>query len=269
MKHAQHVLALLTVVAGAAILPQAAYAQDTASGPQGYLALGAAVLPEYEGADAGQTLPFVAARVAWGHRYVAVEGVSARANLLDARSWEAGPVASITFGRDDDVDSVRVARLVPVDDAIELGGFVARTWDDVGVDGGEARLEWRATADAGDAHGGWQSTVTAGYGAPLGARWRVGADVSVTVVNDAFADTYFSVTPADALASGLPTYRAEGGAKDVGVSANAVYAMTETWSITGFVGYRRLLGDAADSPIVRVEGAADQISAGVGVGFSF
>jgi outer membrane scaffolding protein for murein synthesis (MipA/OmpV family) len=55
----------------------------------------------------------------------------------------------------------------------------------------------------------------------------------------------------------------------VGVAVNAAYAFNETWSLVGFVGYRRLLADAADSPIVRVEGTSDQVSAGLGVGLSF
>jgi len=263
------ILALMTFAATASSVVSIAYAEESATRPDGYIALGAAIIPEYEGADASQTIPFIAARAEWGQRYIAVDGVTARANVLASPSWEFGPLASVVFGRDDDVESMRVARLAPLDDAFEVGAFVAKSWADIGVAGREARLEVRAMGDASDVYGGWQSTISASYAAPVGTRWRLGGEVSSTVVSDDYAETYFSVSPVGSVASGLPAYTAEGGVKDVGVAVNATYALNETWSVTGFAGYRRLLGDAADSPIVRLEGSPDQISAGIGLGYSF
>lgn len=37
---------------------------------------------------------------------------------------------------------------------------------------------------------------------------------------------------------------------DVDVAPNLQARVNETWSLTGFAGYRRLLGDAADSSVV-------------------
>jgi outer membrane scaffolding protein for murein synthesis (MipA/OmpV family) len=45
--------------------------------------------------------------------------------------------------------------------------------------------------------------------------------------------------------------------------------LTENWSVMGRVGYARLLGDVADSPIVDREGSANAYEAGVFVGYRF
>lgn len=265
MKKYSLVSALIVAGAGVSALPAFAQSDDV----HGYAAIGAALLPEYEGADAQQVIPFVAGRAQWGQRYIAIEGVSARANVLTSATWEAGPVASITFGRDDDIERTSVAKLPELDDAVELGAFVAYSLSGVARDGDALRFEARATGDASNVYGGWQSSVSAGYAAPLGERFRLGADVSATLVSDDYADTYFSVTTASAAASGLRAYQAAGGLKDVGISLSGSWAFTDRWSLNGFAGYRRLLGDAADSPIVDLEGTPDQFSAGLGVGFSF
>mgnify|MGYP001809552189 FL=1 len=260
------VLSVLVVVSTAiTVLP--AFGQN--EGAHGYLAVGAGALPEYEGADSQQVIPFLAGRAQWGQRYIAIEGVSARANVLASSAWEAGPLASITFGRDADIESAAVARLPTLDDSIELGAFVAYSWSDVARDGDTLRLETRAIGDVSDVYGGWQSSISAGYATPIGERVRLSLDFSTTLVSDDYAEAYFSVAAPGAAASGLPTYRAEGGLKDVGVGVGGSYAFNGRWSLNGFAGYRRLLGDAADSPIVDGEGSPDQFSAGLGVGFSF
>ena len=256
---------LVAASTAASALPALAQSDDV----HGYIAVGAATLPEYEGAGAQRVIPFVAGRAQWGQRYIAVEGVSARANLLASPAWEAGPLVSITFGRDDDIDSAAVARLPTLDDAVELGAFVAHSWADAIRDGDALRLEVRAVGDVSDVYGGWQSSVTAGYLTPVGERLRVGVDLSTTLVSDDYAETYFSIAAPSVVASGLPAYQAEGGLKDVGVSVSGTFAFNERWSLNGFAGYRRLLGDAADSPIVDREGSPDQFSAGLGVGYTF
>jgi outer membrane scaffolding protein for murein synthesis (MipA/OmpV family) len=269
----RNTFASVLLVATAAMAAQPAIAQSPVSAQsedfQGYVALGVATLPEYEGADAQQLIPFVAGRAQWGRRYIALDGVSARANLLTSPSWEAGPLISVAFGRDDDVESAAVARMAPLDEALELGVFAARTWSNVALSEGALRVELRAVSDVSDVYGGWQSSIAVGYAVPIGNRWRVGADVSATLISDDYAETYFSVTPLNAARSGLEVYNAEGGLKDVGLNLTGAFAINERWSLTGFAGYRRLLGDAADSPIVTREGSPDQFSSGLGLGFSF
>ncbi len=51
----------------------------------------------------------------------------------------------------------------------------------------------------------------------------------------------------------------DGEFKDVGLHMIANYSFNSNWSLVGNLGYKRLVGDAEDSPIVDDAGSADQI----------
>jgi MipA family protein len=93
----------------------------------GYTTLGIAALPDYEGADDHRILPLVDGKVFWEERYIAVEGPAIRANVLNSETFEFGPLASFTFGRDDKIEDQAVARLGQIEDAYEVGLFGAET----------------------------------------------------------------------------------------------------------------------------------------------
>jgi outer membrane scaffolding protein for murein synthesis (MipA/OmpV family) len=82
-------------------------------------------------------------------------------------------------------------------------------------------------------------------------------------------DSFFGIDGAQSAASGLEPFEAEAGLKDVGLSLRLNYGLTERWSILASGEYRRLLGDAADSPIVADEGSADQLQSFVALGYRF
>ncbi|HEX8641297.1 MAG TPA: MipA/OmpV family protein [Allosphingosinicella sp.] len=84
-----------------------------------------------------------------------------------------------------------------------------------------------------------------------------------------YHDSYFGVTPAVAAATGLSAFDPDGGLHSLGVSAGLTHMLGERWGVYGYGGYDRLVGDAADSPIVRVLGSRDQFSAGLGFFFTF
>ena len=45
--------------------------------------------------------------------------------------------------------------------------------------------------------------------------------------------------------------------------------ITSHWGVFGYARYERLIGDAAKSPIVRRFGSRDQLSAGLGLSYTF
>lgn len=215
-------------------------------------------------------VPLIAGEARWGdRRYIAVEGPSGRMNLLDQSGLEFGPAFNITFGRDNNIDSKKVRLLGEIDDAVELGVFVAYEIGSTLREGDTIRLAGEVLADATDVHGGVLADVSATYTAFIGERWRVSSSASLSFVSDEYADTYFSVTPKGSALSGLKATKVEAGAKDFSLSANVSYGLNDRWSLFGLVGYSRLLGDFADSPIVAVEGDENQFSAGIGVGWRF
>jgi outer membrane protein len=84
-----------------------------------------------------------------------------------------------------------------------------------------------------------------------------------------FNDAYFGVTPAVSGATGLATFDPGSGFYAIGAQAGITYRLGRNWGLQGYVGYDRLVGDAADSPIVRAFGSRDQFSGGLGLFFEF
>ncbi|MCP4215639.1 MAG: MipA/OmpV family protein, partial [bacterium] len=90
-----------------------------------------------------------------------------------------------------------------------------------------------------------------------------------TYASQDYMDAYFSIDADNAARSGLDTFDADAGFKDVGVEVALSYSPWERWNFTTTAGYTRLLGDAADSPIVDDEGNANQYSSGIVVTYNF
>ncbi|WP_457089627.1 MipA/OmpV family protein [Microvirga sp. P5_D2] len=88
--------------------------------------------------------------------------------------------------------------------------------------------------------------------------------------DDEFTQTYFGVTPVEAALNGqLTPYDPSGGITSVGATVGASYTWSEQWSTTAFVTYKHLVGDAADSPIVKQFGSENQVGVGLTVSYSF
>lgn len=92
--------------------------------------------------------------------------------------------------------------------------------------------------------------------------------------NNKFAETFFSVTPAQSavnLASGggLTPYNAGGGLTSAGLTVAARYDLNDRWRITGFGNYQRLTGSVADSPLTLHAGSPDQYTIGLEVAYRF
>jgi outer membrane protein len=90
--------------------------------------------------------------------------------------------------------------------------------------------------------------------------------VAVSAGNAKYMNSYFGVDFERSTRSGLAQYAMKGGVKDVTLSLMANYKLTERWAITGGVLASQLLGDAADSPIVKRKSNTTGI---VGVTYAF
>lgn len=98
-----------------------------------------------------------------------------------------------------------------------------------------------------------------GWVADLGADvvLRPAQDLTVTLGprilwgSDAYSNTYFGVTPAEAAASAFTPYAPGAGLVSAGLEVGASYEISPGWSLEGTVGWERLTGAAATSPIVQ------------------
>lgn len=83
----------------------------------------------------------------------------------------------------------------------------------------------------------------------LGQNWRLTPKVSTTWANNQYMEDYFGVTPEQATRSQFSTYKAKAGMKDASIGLNVRYFITKNWFVTGDGRVRKLLSDAASSPI--------------------
>lgn len=100
----------------------------------------------------------------------------------------------------------------------------------------------------------------------MSERFKVIPSVSVEWANAKYMKSYFGINAQQAARSGLSEYRPSAGFKDVSLRVGFSYELTKTWSITGAAGVSRLMGDAADSPLVRRK---SQAVGALGVAYRF
>jgi outer membrane protein len=229
---------------------------------QARIGLGAGIVPEYEGSNHYQVVPALYGRIHWKRGYsVELEGLTLRANLLPDDMWNVGPVVRYRMGRDD-VENSAVDRMRDIDDSWEVGAFAK-----VSIDNWNVRLD--VVKDIADGHGGYLIGIHTGYTLFRDRFWRLSAGASVTYADNDYMDTYFSVDEDNSARSGLDTYEAEAGFKDIGVTLSASYSISRNWGVMGIMGYKRLLGDAEESPIVDKEGSPDQFIGSLAVTYSW
>ena len=250
-----------------AVLTQSAMAEDHKV--HGFLAAGAIVSSDYEGSDTYEVGPAVATRLQYRHLTLQTEGLGAKLNISPLESFEFGPRVNYRTGRDDDVENDAVSRMAEIDGAFE-GGLFARLQKQNVFDGGdEIAFEVSALADLSDTHEGLLVTFGPEYTFQATPKLRLTAGLEATYADDDYMETYFGVNAGNVGASGLPNFSAEGGIKDVGVSLMAAYQFNARWGLIGMAGYNRLLGDAADSPLVDQEGSDNQFTTLLGVSYRF
>ena len=266
-------LKIAAATALAAGVTVAAHAQpaldETPPPPTGYVALGAALAPDYPGSDDFRVLPFGAARFEIAGTTVRTEGPGVAADLIEQGPITAGPYLRYAGGRDDIEDAV-VARLGDVDPSVIGGGFVRATLAE-GVLGpfDELSVTGRVGADLAGTFDGAAWSASLDYGAALSREAFLAVSLSLTGFGDDYAEQLFSIDAAGAVASGLPAFDAEGGARDAGLFVILDYGIGNDWSVTGALGYSRLLGDFADSPVTDIRGSADQVFTGIALGRRF
>jgi outer membrane protein len=174
------------------------------------------------------------------------------ANTGNGSALRVGPLVSVNFGRGEN-NSPDLRGMGNVSTSIELGGFVSYTFPS------GSRVRLRARHDVISGHGG--GTVVADYTQVFlrGNRFVLGGIAQGTWATGNFMRSFFGVNAAQAAATGYPVFTPGAGFKDVNFSLNANYQIATQWSVVTNVNYKRLIGGAANSPLVSQVGSPNQI----------
>jgi outer membrane scaffolding protein for murein synthesis (MipA/OmpV family) len=261
----QRLAALLTAGALFAFASSPAAAQEEEAGDRGWLITigpGAQATPEYPGSDSlgigpmpiigfrreGTPLPFEAPDEGWGF------GI-----LGDDSAIDFGPAVQFQGKRQEEDVGAPVGE---VGFTVEAGAFVEIF----------PSSNFRIRAEGRQGIGGHDGMI-GDLSADLVLRDRDTYVFSIgpraRFSDDDYHDAYFGVTPAVATATGLPAFDPDGGLHAVGLWSGLTYMIGSNWGIYGYAGYDRLVGDAADSPIVQEFGSRHQFSGGLGFFFTF
>lgn len=263
--------AAITLAAAALMLPFAAAAQQQGqpSAKKDWdirIGAGALYQPEYEGSDNYEVSPIPLLMINY-RDMVFLRGTTLGANAFTwqgprpSDKLQVGPLVRYQFGRDaDDSDDLR--GMDDIDAAVELGGFITYSI-------GPWSTGLTLFQDVSGAHEGFTAKLSAGHRHTFSPKLRLRSEIYSTWADESYTETYFGVTAAQSARSGLRRYQPEGGVKDIGLALDLDYSLTEHWTVTGRLGYKRLLGDAADSPLVEDRGSANQLSGGLSLSYRF
>lgn len=240
--------------------------------------VGGALLPSYSGSDDYRiaVLPVVQGKVAGVRIEPRPAGLAL--NLLpetrDRPSLSFGPVARLRSDRADDIEDPVVALAGELDRAVELGASAG-----INVPGLLSRFDTLSFTldvrhDVAGAHSGMTVQPQISWGSPVSRAMFVQVGVGAEFVSDDFARYYQSVSPAQAAASGLPQFEADGGLNSIGANLLVGYdldgnALNGGLGLVAIAGYSRLQGDAARTPYTAIRGDADQALLVLGLGYTF
>ena len=266
----------------ALLAPAAASAQDGKDNGDFVTAgIGPGILPDYEGSNDYRVLPVPGAVGSIkGHGFVYV-GNQFSVDLIPDKGgpgwdFQFGPNLSVGFNRSGSgsVHDARVKALHTVGTAVTVGGYVGIAKQGVITsDFDRFSFTLGVDHDIAGAYDGTTVTPSLNYLTPLSKKAMIVVAARAVYADRRYADAYFSVTPADSAASGLPVFTARSGWKNWSLAAAANYSLTgdltHGLSTIGGIMYTRLINDFAASPVTSIAGSRDQWMAGLGLAYTF
>ncbi len=221
------------------------------------IAGGGVAAPEFLGSDtvALKPLPLLDVNYAGTLFLSTQQGVGW--NAWRKRTLRAGPRITFDFGRLA-ADSPSLAGLPDIEFGTEVGLFVesfVSSW----------RFKGDIRKEIGGGHGGLLMTGEAAWG----NRWSKNSSIVLgmggTYMDDTYAESYFSVAPAN-VSVRRTQYDAAGGFRDLNGFVQIVYDFTQAFYVAGEFRGTALMEQAADSPLAEVDAF---VSGSILVGFRF
>jgi len=262
----------------AAVPPDTATVAEEIGGDTLTIGAGAVYLPDYEGSG---DYSFTAAPGATGS-YKGFSFLLAGNRLsvdvipeAPTATWDfqAGPLAVINFNRNSlsGIDNRQVRALGELGTAIEVGGYVGIGKTGIitsPYDKLSATISYRTDVNGVHRSDVWQPSIN--YLTPLSTKAAVATFLSAEHAGDGYATTYFGVTPAQSVASGLVAYNSRGGWKNWNLGLVGTYALTgdllHGFKLVAGGTYRRMLNDFGDSPVTT---SRTQWLGAIGVAYTF
>lgn len=207
------------------------------------LGAGGAVRPTYEGSDSYEVSPFPIVRF----NYLGLKN-GFEIGGGDGQGFSIRPSFRYLGSREAADDPV-LTGLTDIDAAIELGiGFKYA----MGPFSVFADSRYGVTG-----HNGLVGEIGGDYTFVPVDNLKFSLGPRASWASGDYMSSYFSVSAAESVASGLPVFNAGAGFKSVGAEAQIRYDFNEYWAAESSATFDRLIGDAGNSPVTGL-GSKDQ-----------
>ncbi|BBC74357.1 structural protein MipA [Altererythrobacter sp. B11] len=271
--------ALALAIASPACAQDSAAREDTVfDGDYLSVGVGAAVVPSYDGSD-----DYVVSPVPLVQGSIKGVGINPRAaglaldfvpDAAEGPGFNLGVAGRLRLNRTRQIKDPVVKSLGELDTAVEVGPTAGVRFPGVLNPYDSLTVTTDVLWDVAGAHDGMVVNPSIAYFTPLSRGMAATLSLNAEYGDDSFADYYYSITPGQSLASGLPAYQADGGFTKAGASLLMAYDLDGELANGGLAlfavgSYSRMLGDAKDSPIVSIRGSANQWAGAIGIGYTF
>jgi len=246
-----------------------------ATGPwKASIGAGVGYAPDYEGSDDYEYMFLPSLNVSHNDLvFLDSNRMAIGVNAVRNNNFRLGPMVKYRGGRDEG-DNNALRGLGDIDYSLELGIFAEATF-------GNITIGLDMSQDISEGHEGFVADLGAAYKFQMSPKLRASVGTSLTWADSNYMSTFFGMTNAQCSAfeanttldcpgvAGNERYDADSGIKDVGLSANMTYSFTPNIATTGIVSFKRLMEEAADSPLVEGAGSKDQFFLGVLMSYRF
>lgn len=208
--------------------------------------VGAAVVagPVYRGSDDNQVRLYPGVDYQWTNGWFAGTTNGIGVNLSRNPTMQYGGRITVDLGRKER-RSAALRGMGDVDVRPELGAFFNL------VPAPGVSLTSSLRFGSGIDRNGWVLDLGANRSWRITDASSLGLGVSVTWADANYQQSYFGVTPAQAIASGYAPYAAEASVRDVRLSASWRYRVAPRTALAAAVSVGSLRGDARSSPLTR------------------
>ncbi len=208
------------------------------------LGAGVGYAPTYEGSDEYDALPVPVVNIEYKDGLFFTNTSNGIGSYpLRGENYKVGASIGYAGGRNEDDDRKNLRGMGDVD-ASATANFLAE------YDLGPAQLAGKvSTALSGDY--GTTAELKVGSRYWVSEKIILSGSIGTKWADEEHMSNYFGVSSAQSTRSGYSRYDAESGFKSVGFSVGATYRITDHWNTNLTFKGDQLVGDAADSPIVK------------------
>lgn len=271
--------AALVALAPAVACAQTAPAGSKLDGDHITVGGGAVYGPSYEGSDDYVVSPFPVVRGRVHGIEINPRAAGIALDLIPDGEhpkvgFQLGPVATYSGNRHRQIKDPVVRAAGKLKEAIGVGVNAGITAYGLLNDFDSVTVSADAVWNVNKAHRGLVITPSVSYLTPLSRGTVITLGVHAKHVDDDYADYYYSVSPAQNAASGLPLYQAKGGWASYGAAALVGIDFDgdlTNGGLAGFVAgsYDKLTEDARRTPYTSLRGDADQWLVALGLAYTF